>query len=390
MCLMTVFLVVSLFSVNTFAYTVDDIRDLVGKERVDDRFTQEEMNMVIQQYQNIERENLMLKMFAIGKEIDLDSELIAQYDALEKELEVAIDDFANAFECGSSISEVLKKKSIVESILHRIDSLRDIGYDIDVEYVPNVWTEKYEEVQEVINEMSKFYDIGDIGEEMLVPYLGTFNIYSAFGTRLNKFTYDSVENHHGIDFDVPLNTMVLAQWSGIVSKIYTTESGGKTVEISHGDNLKTVYSHLGEILVVLGENVGQYEGIGRTGNTGKMVTPHLHFEVILDGEYINPIYLYGEKGLSAFKTYASIYASEWSKYNKIKDDIKSEPTKETIPVEEKVESVIFYVEPIDQVGFSLNKFRDNYFSNFGEETEDMREDLITNNKNNENINGNSE
>ena len=88
--------------------------------------------------------------------------------------------------------------------------------------------------------------------------------------------------------------MVLSQWSGVVSKIYTTEHGGKTIEISHGANLKTVYSHLGEILVVVGENVSQYEGIARTGNTGKMVVPHLHFEVILDGSYINPIYLYGE------------------------------------------------------------------------------------------------
>ena len=84
-CLMVGFLLVSLFSVNVFAYTVDDIRDLVGKERVDDRFTQEEMDMVIQQYESIERENMMLKMFAIGKEIDLDSGLIAEYDALEDE-----------------------------------------------------------------------------------------------------------------------------------------------------------------------------------------------------------------------------------------------------------------------------------------------------------------
>ena len=187
-CLMVGFLLVSLFSVNVFAYTVDDIRDLVGKERVDDRFTQEEMDMVIQQYESIERENMMLKMFAIGKEIDLDSGLIAEYDALEKELELAIDVFGNAFEGGEPITEVLKSKSKVESILHKIDSLRDIGYEVDVEYIPNIWTEKYEEVQEVINEMSTFYDIGEIGQEMLVPYLGTFKIYSAFGPRLNKFT----------------------------------------------------------------------------------------------------------------------------------------------------------------------------------------------------------
>ncbi len=386
-CLMVGFLLVSLFSVNVFAYTVDDIRDLVGKERVDDRFTQEEMDMVIQQYENIERENMMLKMFAIGKEIDLDSGLIAKYDALEKELELAIDVFGNAFEGGKPIAEVLKSKSKVESILHKIDSLRDIGYEVDVEYIPNIWTEKYEEVQEVINEMSTFYNIGEIGQEMLVPYLGTFKIYSAYGPRLNKFTYDTVENHHGIDFELPLDTMVLSQWSGVVSKIYTTEHGGKTIEISHGTNLKTVYSHLGEILVVVGENVSQYEGIARTGNTGKMVVPHLHFEVILDGSYINPIYLYGEKALAAFQTYASTYASEWSKYHELKDSIKSEPSKIVPEEEEKVESVVMFVE---QPGFSLKNFQDTYYSRLEEEENKMGERVITNTENDKNIENNSE
>lgn len=386
-CLLVGVLLVSLFSVNIFAYTVDDIRDLVGKERVDDKFTQEEIDMVIQQYQSIERENTLLRMFALGKEIDLDSELIEQYDALEKELELAIDVFANTFEGGEPISEVLKSKSNVESILHKIDSLRDIGYNIDVEYVPNVWTEKYEEVQEVVDEMSKFYDIGEIGQEMLVPYIGEFNIYSAFGTRLNKFTYDSVENHHGIDFEVPLDTMVLAQWSGVVSKIYTTEQGGKTVEISHGDNLKTVYGHLGEILVAVGEDVQQYDAIGRTGQTGKMVVPHLHFEVILDEEYVNPIYLYGEKGLRAFKTYASIYASEWSKYNEIKDNVKSEPSKEVVEEPKNTSSSLILDVGVEEDGFTMQKFRDNFYGSLKEKENDETEEIITNN---ENIENNSE
>ena len=67
---------------------------------------------------------------------------------------MAIDNFANNFESGEPLTDVLSSKSIVESILHKIESLRDIGYDIDVEYIPNVWTEKYEEVSKVIAEMN--------------------------------------------------------------------------------------------------------------------------------------------------------------------------------------------------------------------------------------------
>lgn len=362
--------VVSLFSVCVFGYTVDDVRDLVGQERVDDKFTESEINMVIRQYEQIEYENMTLKLFAIGKELDIDSELLAEYAKLEADLEAAIDDFANNFESGEPLTTVLSSKSIVESILHKIESLRDIGYDIDVEYIPNVWTEKYEEVNKVISEMNSYYDLGDLGEGMKVPYIGTFRIYSPFGPRLNKFTYDSVENHTGLDFNIPIDTVVISQWNGVVSKIYTTDTMGKTIEISHGQNLKTVYSHLGDIRVKVGQRVTQYEAIGTTGNTGKMVSPHLHFGVYLDGKFINPIYLYGSEGLMAFKTYASTYASANSQIREIENNLKSSPTKVVEEEEEKNSGLILYVEqePFDRNAFIKNSIKI--------ETEDETESIV--------------
>lgn len=352
--------VVSLFSVCVFGYTVDDVRDLVGEERVDDKFTQEEINMVIKQYQQVEYENMTLKLFAIGKEIDFDSKVIEEYNRLEKELEGAIDLYANDFQGGKPLSEVLSDRSKVESILHKIDSLRDLGYDIDVEYIPNVWTDKYEEVNAVISEMNSFYDLGDLGQGLKVPYIATFRIYSPFGPRLNKFTYDSVENHTGLDFDIPIGTLVMAQWNGVVSKIYTTETMGNTVEISHGQNLKSIYSHLGKITVEVGQKVNQYDAIAVTGNTGKMVTPHLHFAVYLDGEYINPIYLYGNEGLMAFKTYASTYASANSQIREIEGNLKLSPSKVVEEEKEENSGLILYVE---QEGFSRDSFLENYHKN---------------------------
>lgn len=348
--------VVSLFSVCVFGYTVDDVRDLVGQERVDDKFTESEINTVIKQYEQIEYENMTLRLFAIGKELDIDSELLAEYDKLEADLEVAIDNFANNFESGEPLTDVLSSKSIVESILHKIESLRDIGYDIDVEYIPNVWTEKYEEVSKVIAEMNSYYDLGALGEGMKVPYVGTFRIYSPFGPRLNKFTYDSIENHMGLDFNIPLDTVVISQWNGVVSKIYSTDTMGKTVEISHGQNLKTVYSHLGNIKVKVGQRVSQYEAIGTTGNTGKMVTPHLHFGVYLDGKFVNPIYLYGSEGLMAFKTYASTYASANSQIREIESNLKSSPTKVVEEEKEKIDSPVVFVE---EEPFNRNAFIEN-------------------------------
>lgn len=369
-CFLVILQLVSLFSTNIFAYTVDDIRDLVGKERVDDTFTQYEIDVVIQQYEQIERENLIVEMFDIGKEIDINSELIEEYNRLEGELQLAIDELANNFEGGKPFADVLASKSKVESILHRIDALRDIGFDVEVEYIPNVWTEKYEEVQEVVKQMNSFYDIGSVGEEMNVPYIGLFEIYSPFGPRLNKFTYDSVEVHNGIDFDIPIGTTVIAQWSGVVSKIYTTENGGKMVEISHGENLKTVYGHLGNIIVSVGDRVNQYDGIGMTGKTGKMAQPHLHFEVILDGEYINPIYLYGTKGVMAFKEYASTYTSRNLEAQQIANEVKKRPTKETVEKEEVIEDSIIFDVNIELEGFDDDSFFENSMTDFSAMGED--------------------
>ena len=374
---------ISLLSVNVFAYTVDDVRDLLGKERVDDKFTQSEINAVISQYSSIEALNQTLRMFEIGKEIDINSELIAEYDRLEKELKEAIDIFANHFQGGSPLSEVLASKSKVESILHKIDSLRDLGMEIDVEYIPNVWTDKYEEVQEVIAEMNSFYDIGEVGEQMRVPYVGRFTIYSPFGTRLNMFTYDSIEVHNGIDFLMEIGTAVRAQWNGVVSKIYTTETGGKTIEISHGNNLTTIYGHLGDIYVVVGERVNQYDRIAKTGNTGEMVKPHLHFGVMLDGEYVNPIYLYGSKGLNAFKTYASTFASSNLEAQRLENEIKEGPSK----VVEEVEPTPVWATPRENEAFDIKEFYKNLYG------EDNEEEIENDNGNtedkNENIENNS-
>ena len=374
---------VFLFSVNVFGYTVDDVRDLLGKERVDEKFTQQEIDIVVNQYEQIERANFLAKLFDIGKEIDIDSDLIEQYNVLETETISAKEELAVNFQGGAPLETVLLSKSKLESLLHKIDSLRDIGFDIEVEYVPNIWEEKYTEVQEVVGELSEYYDIGDIGKDMSVPYAGVFEIYSPFGLRLNRFTFDSVEMHNGIDFDVPAGTSVLSQWKGIVSKIYTTDSGGNTVEISHGKNLKTVYSHLGKIFVSVGDEVEQYQSIAVTGNTGKMVQPHLHFSIYLDGEAVNPIYLYGLDGLNAFKEYVSTYPSRNLEMQELEKELKLEPTKVTDPPkvqEEEHESFILGGSQ-GSVGFDRHSFIENAYEKYEETPEDT--DNTTDNTNEE-------
>ena len=64
---------------------------------------------------------------------------------------------------------------------------------------------------------------------------------------------------------------------------------GNTIIISHGDGLKTRYAHLSSFLVSIGQSVEQGTTIGKSGNTGNSTGPHLHFEILLDGEPVNPL-----------------------------------------------------------------------------------------------------
>lgn len=370
-----VFLLFFICSINVFAYTVDDIRDLVGEERVDDTFTQGEIDLIIKQYEKIEKANMYIKLFDIGKEIDINSDLEKMYQELEADLAEAHEKLEISFQSGKSIDIVLKDKSNLESILHKIASLRDRGYDIEVEYIPNIWEEKYLKVQNVVKDLNEQFDIGDVGENLKIPLDNTFVLLSPYGLRLNPFTFDSVSMHNGIDFSTVSGTRVLSLWNGVVSKVYETESGGKTVEITHGQNLKTIYMHLNEIKVEIGERVKQYDLIGLSGNTGKTTEPHLHLGVYLDDKYINPIYLFGTKGLQAFKTYVSNNPEDYLKVLEIENQIKDKPSKEIVEEEKEIKpstDLIVDVQ-VDSV-FNKQEFYEHQYDKYLEEQNQNEDD----------------
>lgn len=370
-----VFLLFFICSINVFAYTVDDVRDLVGEERVDDTFTQGEIDLIIKQYEKIEKANMYIKLFDIGKEIDINSDLEKMYQELEADLAEAHEKLEISFQSGKSIDIVLKDKSNLESILHKIASLRDRGYDIEVEYIPNIWEEKYLKVQNVVKDLNEQFDIGDVGENLKIPLDNTFVLLSPYGLRLNPFTFDSVSMHNGIDFSTVSGTRVLSLWNGVVSKVYETESGGKTVEITHGQNLKTIYMHLNEIKVEIGKRVKQYDLIGLSGNTGKTTEPHLHLGVYLDDKYINPIYLFGTKGLQAFKTYVSNNPEDYLKVLEIENQIKDKPSKEIVEKEKEIKpstDLIVDVQ-VDSV-FNKQEFYEHQYDKYLEEQNQNEDD----------------
>jgi murein DD-endopeptidase MepM/ murein hydrolase activator NlpD len=95
--------------------------------------------------------------------------------------------------------------------------------------------------------------------------------------------------HTGIDFRAPrgmparsvaAGTVIAAEWNG---------GYGNMVDVDHGNGVVTRYGHLSAITVRVGDHVEAGGKIGRVGSTGRSTGPHLHYEIRLDGDAIDPM-----------------------------------------------------------------------------------------------------
>jgi len=117
-------------------------------------------------------------------------------------------------------------------------------------------------------------------------------VASPFGIRIHPF-YKVLKMHTGMDFTAPTGTEVYSTGDGVVVDVSRSKRGyGNYVIIDHGFGYKTLYAHLSEILVRPGTKVKRGGVIGLVGNTGMSMAPHLHYEVRLSDNPINPINFY--------------------------------------------------------------------------------------------------
>lgn len=121
--------------------------------------------------------------------------------------------------------------------------------------------------------------------------LGSFRFTSRFGPR--KRSNGAWGFHYGLDMAAPRGTPVKAATAGVIIEARFVRGFGNMVLISHSNKLKTRYAHLSKIDVKVGDSVEQGERIGRVGNTGYTRGRngmHLHFEVLVYGNPIDPKY----------------------------------------------------------------------------------------------------
>ncbi|HEX6731212.1 MAG TPA: peptidoglycan DD-metalloendopeptidase family protein [Pyrinomonadaceae bacterium] len=119
------------------------------------------------------------------------------------------------------------------------------------------------------------------------PVNGTLE--GGFGGRRNPFGGGGYEFHSGQDIEAAPGAPVVSGASGRVSFVGWQNGYGQLVVVDHGGGLTTRYGHLSHIDVSLGQSVARGELVGRVGSTGRSTGPHLHYEVRINDEPVNPL-----------------------------------------------------------------------------------------------------
>lgn len=123
----------------------------------------------------------------------------------------------------------------------------------------------------------------------LAAPLAELKTASPFGYRVSPITGGSGEFHRGQDYSAQCGTPVIAAASGTVTFTgWHPYGGGNRVVIDHGNGLETTYNHLSSDTVKVGQQVSRGEVVAMSGTTGASTGCHLHFEVMVNGEVVDP------------------------------------------------------------------------------------------------------
>ena len=112
----------------------------------------------------------------------------------------------------------------------------------------------------------------------------------------NKNIKQQIDDWHpGIDIAVDFGTPVYASAAGAVEQAGWNGGYGRYVKLDHGNGYETAYGHMSGIAVTEGEAVRKGDIIGFAGSSGYSTGPHIHFEVLVDGQFVDPMYMLSSK-----------------------------------------------------------------------------------------------
>lgn len=171
------------------------------------------------------------------------------------------------------------------------DMIKDVAMKIDkLKKQMVIQSKSYDEVTGLMKNKQQM--LSSIPSIQPIPNKKLERMASGYGMRVDPI-YKIQEFHKGMDFTCPIGTEVHVTGDGVVEDVRFSYAGyGNEIIVNHGYGYKTRYAHLSKSVVKEGQKLKRGEVIAYTGSTGKSVGPHLHYEVMKNGDVVNPVYFY--------------------------------------------------------------------------------------------------
>lgn len=202
----------------------------------------------------------------------------------------------------------VRDDAIYEEIFHTsapdVELLASIGFLAGYDSIPDIdivlySAEKLDNISRSADRVEEnFRRISEIigaEDHVLPPMTNPLKDYSfaqtgaSTGSRINPF-YKVPVQHNGLDMIAPSGEPVYAAADGVVKNVTHSRKGlGNVVEIDHGNGYVTRYAHLADIEAKKGRKIKRGARIGYVGVSGNSFAPHLHYEVLKDGEILDPM-----------------------------------------------------------------------------------------------------
>ncbi len=172
--------------------------------------------------------------------------------------------------------ESMDNSELIASVAKKLDILSKQVY---------VQSKSYDEVVKMA--LGKEKMLASIPSIMPVSNKDLKRTASGWGMRMHPI-YRIPRFHYGMDFTAPTGTDVFATGNGIVKEVDRNAGYGNIIVIDHGYGFETLYGHLSRTNVKVGQVINRGDVIGFVGSTGASTAPHLHYEVMKNGQKVNP------------------------------------------------------------------------------------------------------
>lgn len=171
--------------------------------------------------------------------------------------------------------------SIVEKYTSNSEEIKTNDLEVAKVNIENKVSKTIKEIEEQEAEKNAIAEINGI-KLATIPVTGTISSRYGVRSRIRR------SNHTGLDIAATTGTPIKVMADGVVTNASYSGSYGKLIKVDHGNGVETWYAHTSKMYVKKGQEVKAGDEIATVGSTGNSTGPHLHLEIRLNGEHINP------------------------------------------------------------------------------------------------------